>query len=202
MISIFDDRISRQQNILKGEKLNELFHLADTNAINAFQQHAIDKAYDKIFVDNCSIFCFHGSSLFDDKGIDRELIIKEAEKRKLPVVLFSGGFSFASTIKQSLLFTMDVNLFYNRVKDYKDNTINLEKFLFGENYKLNNLLNLRRKLRTYTRADRLEEILDIQDQFQDKEIISFFSKIEKIDGTESFTFDNINNILSEIISNE
>jgi hypothetical protein len=202
MISIFDDRISRQQNILKEEKLNDLFHLANSNAINEFQQNAKEKLFDKIFIKDYTVFCFHGSSLFDDKGIDRESIIKEAEKRKLPVVLFSGGFSFASTIKQGVVYTMDVSLFYKRVKEYDDDTIDLEKFLFGENHKLNKLLRLRRKLRAYSRGNRLEEFLGIRYQYQNEEIKSFFSQVAKLEHSNDFTFNNINNILSDIISHE
>jgi|GEM_PF-5233831 len=174
MILIIDDRQKRMesniQNLSK-EKLIEELKIFDGQEIEEFRRLLYREKYDKIInpYQRLDLICLHASSLFsfqvegEQQDLDRNIFVEYLLQKQIPVLLFSGGYSICSTIEKNLFYTANVSIFYRNISEYfsnKRDDINIEELIFGGQYQINHLLNLKRQLILLDKANELDEVDD------------------------------------------
>lgn len=152
MIYLFEDRIERKNQYVRDNFDNPLIKekIIDCKKLVELQN------YIKTEFTDAKVILLHKSYNFDDKDFTIENFIQSFESLlNIPVILFSGG-SRSNLIKKGNIITAEINsgIMYNNLKAFVDTYQNEKKIIipilvYGENYRINTLLEMQSKINIY-----------------------------------------------------
>ena len=196
MIYLLEDRIDRKNQFLDD---SDKYPLLCQKAFECSSERDIE-IYIKENYSDAQVVLLHKSYVFKDKSSITPELVKEKFQIlfKVPVILFSGG-SNSNLIKENGLITAEINsgvmyknlpLFHHTYQE--SGFVNIPELVYGENYKMNQLLEMQAKINNYffdrkgsdTLNDSIvEDIKDITDAITDTAIVGYLNKMwEWIDG--------------------
>lgn len=181
MIVVIDDRATRMRGYL-GERV-ESEHprvrlLKEDQDIDAFIAFLRNKAPVPEILQQASTICVHSSTFFSNDSAGRSFFENWCSQQQKALVSFSGGNAGVHTLVPGLLYASDAKTLYRRIALFMDGSINdlhPDVFLMGEQFLLNQLLQLRRSLFLFTNKGDLQEITDEQSMYSNEIICRVFT---------------------------
>ena len=202
MIYIFEDRDSRR--ILNQDVVNKNFDVIcfakfDIDTDKDLSDYIVDKFCDA----DCLIF--HKSYTFKDKNVNLPMVQAYMLKNGVKFCVYSGGIEHG-TISKDGVTHVNANVMYNNlvyfINHYKDSKeVILEILLWGEKYRLNQLMTLQYDLfNQFFISNDLNAIIPSEDF---KEILGdTYSKFEEYGFSIPQALDKLNNMSSNLTWNE
>lgn len=155
-ILLLEDRTERQKKFLNdfGQNFFDNYHciqnFCGSTRFRETKLSLLDSS--SSLLDEYSVFILHYSSL---KNIERDQIISIAKTKGKKLIFFSGSIDQKiyrlletpiASISANLLYSNNLKLFLD---EYESGNQEIGLLVFGETYKLGQLLNLREKLKFY-----------------------------------------------------
>lgn len=218
MIYLFEDRIGRKEQFLND---SEKYPLLCQKAFSCSSELDIE-SYIKENYSDAKAVLLHKSYVFkDNSSIKPELVKAKFQLLiKTPVILFSGG-SNSNLIKEKGLITAEINsgVMYKNLPLFHDSykatgNVNIPMLVYGENYKMNQLLEMQAKINNYlfdrSGSDTLndsivEDIKDITSVITDTTTVEYLNKMwnwidSKMSSSGTLRIDTLTSLIQRLIN--